>query len=1036
MSGKKTDTTPQDKKLNPNNKKDESVKIDPNAFNSQIYLLDVFSQDENVVHEIQKTPNVNTTHLNVPILPQGLLENINGLIDRDFQQVQKFIGEIPPNEVAQLVPKISLFLVSSADPSVQLGIPLSDPATINKSSMGAGYYSGNTIGLRSLDMTLDGNRNPVFNKAYLVKMNIVLDSINTFTAPIPNSSAFGNLTYADLFRSGGSPGGLNDAFFLKLAISHGASPKSNISQKYGLNTDNFTTSLSLTLRQTSLSIEENLKTNVDVTFTGYEENLFERRDLFDFLGLDLQDAKNEQLDKIKKATNTKAIADKAAQKKAEKLLNVGQKQLDQSLVDQRRSVSKKFFQNFGKDADNFLLMFGEMEAKRRQGHSTGEIDIGRLYIDSFEGERAKKEALIQIHTGKVNLNDLRTAAEDVTFNIPEAKKELLKVIEENKNAELGKAKQDYDTDTASAKSKLDNIRMNEISRVLETMLFGKKYYDEEIIKSIDVSSEQLQKYFQAQRGGVPSELGNSSSVKDLQKSTDSKDASRSPAKKPNPKDDTVTPGEPDQKKIDEVTQKIKQLNREEQDRIKQLSKDGGKQEEDKKLKEIREKRKLLTTELNKISQKSKILGGTVEEIFKNLMDFKYFEYILFGDLLRLVFDQIYRTLDQKTAKRDGLATALFNKVFKGQSSIQGQILARSRILLTDITLPASGDTVLNIDKNLYFLPISIQNLKFMFADKLFGKSKSSFTVFEIIEEIGKMVSLSFQNKVLLLNDKSVGRKYSVEKATYSLKGEEPNYKIISSVKKQKDYKHGIVIYFKTKEQTTKRPGTRSFNMQNKIPHFYFGGYDRGAVKKIELELVKKGDMQLAVMEQLGEGVGKVIPAIFKTKIDLVACPVFHLGMEYYVATPTINNSSNSGASPWLFAQGYYNISNIVHSYQAGGPFQTEIRGYIQNSTQQNKKSAPKVNIKTAQEVDDIVKGQLKELEDSGELNTILRSAKTRAVKNLKDKYAEGGQSRWSQWMQYGDDDPESVYGADSTVNANRAAREQEKNAEEAAKVPE
>ena len=76
-------------------------------------------------------------------------------------------------------------------------------------------------------MTLDGNRNPAFNKAYLVKMSFVLDSINTFTGFVPGSEAFGNLTYADVFRSR-NPDLKNESYFVKLTVSHSSSPQNNI----------------------------------------------------------------------------------------------------------------------------------------------------------------------------------------------------------------------------------------------------------------------------------------------------------------------------------------------------------------------------------------------------------------------------------------------------------------------------------------------------------------------------------------------------------------------------------------------------------------------------------------------------------------------------------------------------------------------------------------------------------------------------------------------------------------------------------------
>ena len=952
-------TTPQQKSLNPNNEKAAPVKLDPLAFAPQIFLLDMFSEDNGIAGlKLKKEPNSAQHAPNVPKLTDGQVEKVNNILDINFKKIAGFMNSVSTNEIAQLVPEINMFIMDSKDPSKQLRIPLSDSATLKNSNLGSlGYYAGNAIGLQNLEMILDGSRNPAYNKAYLVKMTFVLDSINTFTDTIPGSSAFGNLTYADIFRSGGSPGALNDRYFIKLTISHSSSPKNNILEKYNLESDDMTFSLSLTLRESSFGVGENLKTTANVTFTGYEENLYERKDLFDFLSLNFEDVKREIRNTLNKAKNTFRIAKATAEEKAKKFVEIEKEKYDEDFANQQAIVAKHFGGNEAAARD-FLRRFKTISDKYRETQGQGSSNVKEIYeniLDQYdvegEGDYDEFETIIE-------------PSEAVVYNLPERMKKFEEAVEIDKNVAIGKAQADFEAVQNVENAKLDNLRMNEISRVLETAFFGKEYYDAGIIKTVQVTSEQLQAYFEKQNTGLDPEV----SIKNL-KSKDSKDAAQPTESKPSPVKNTSTPNEPDHKQIEDLNNRIKNKDAEIAKRRRELNatnEDEKSHESDEKYKKLVEQRDELRKQLKEVTQYSQVLGGSIADIMSKLNNYKQFDYILLGDLLRLTFNKLFNNIFMDHMNKDkgggGFLESALNTI-KGfqsaQTGVQNAILTRTRLLLSDIVLPKNGQSSINVTRNLFDLPISIKNLKFIFADKIFGKSKNNYTLFELLDDVAKLVSISFQNKAILLNDTSPKRKYSIQKATYSLKGEDPNFTIISTKNKTPDLKHGVVVYFRSTEENYKRDTSYESNLENKIPHLYFGGYDRGAVKKLELELHQKDNMQLAVMEQLGGTAGKVIPAFFKSKVTLLACPIFYLAMEYYISTPTINPQKES---PWLYAEGFYGVKHITHSYTAGGPFQTVVEGLRLNATQETKNKTKPVKLITAQEARDLA---LKDVEDNG-----------------------------------------------------------------------
>jgi hypothetical protein len=74
-----------------------------------------------------------------------------------------------------------------------------------------------------------------------------------------------------------------------------------------------------------------------------------------------------------------------------------------------------------------------------------------------------------------------------------------------------------------------------------------------------------------------------------------------------------------------------------------------------------------------------------------------------------------------------------------------------------------------------------------------------------------------------------------------------------------------------------------------------------------------------------------IPVFFTVEITLVGAPYFQLASYFYLESPTLNKSLSKS---WFHLDGYYQVTQLSHSYKAGGHFTTTITGKLQLSKQQ------------------------------------------------------------------------------------------------------
>ena len=246
-------------------------------FNDQMYLLDSFA------HEVDNPELFSPRVPDAAVPTEPPFEKINDLITLKGDRIYSWIHDITPYEYAQLIPKIQLFWVDVTTNS-QVEIPLVAPSDLDGAMESPYYYTTKAIGLKSIDMNIDGNTNPVTGKIYNINIKLIFDSLNTFFDPV---SGLAGLRYADLFRSHGTAGSPGNKGTLKLSMSYDGPPE--LVKRYALNAPGQAFTTYLNLNTSKLSVKENLYAEVDAKFQGFEEAVFKNNHIFDFLRIDVAD---------------------------------------------------------------------------------------------------------------------------------------------------------------------------------------------------------------------------------------------------------------------------------------------------------------------------------------------------------------------------------------------------------------------------------------------------------------------------------------------------------------------------------------------------------------------------------------------------------------------------------------------------------------------------------------------------------------------------------------------------------------------------
>lgn len=824
-----------------NNPEENIGGIDPNAFDGQMLLLDMFLGNipEMKVQEGSDGPGVEDPEGNVPYLPEGF-DSINALagINRDgtIAAINDFISKLTPLEQAQIYPRIRIQLVDHVTGNMfELPIgPVGDKG-VSGLVQGRGfrrlgasqqYYVKNEIGLTSLSLRLDGRDLPFFGKSYIVKAGFVMDSINTFTSDVVGT--FDKLGYAvsfaQIFRSSGIVGA--EKFYTRLGLSYSSNNESLI-EKYALNSPQMKFNMMMTLTETKFSLEENLKVKLDVSYQSREETLYNSNLVFDFLGLDLQTAEENKRREINIAEEQTRILDKERQ----------------AYVDTVRE-------------------------EVRNGTKYKE------YQSKYKG-LSDKELSNKVATGEFNANDIirRQEYKDLTAAISREKLEK----EFDDYTEVKSLREAANKRKKDAVDGLANLRHTQLTQALEeTFAFSDpQRLKSGVVGTVFFTSKQIYDYY-----------NQTSLTKQVKKNLADSEGTSKQATAGN----TVT--------------------------IKEKPKDGDK--------------------ANTTKGKEKDISRyeqDVDTILTDLGNQRQIDYILFGDIMRLVYRRLYSITTTQVKKLGGTVLKDFEVETKLKNSLEKTIL-----LFSDINFESFEDKIkdpANLSlrrRSLYDVPISIKNLRYILAKRLYGQQQNYFTIFQLMEELIQLISLTRKRKAQVLNNQSSVSNFTLKKMTYPLEidlsvsgGNLPLYKINTNDRLSvNEVFSGMLIYVKRAKDNKAIRGA-----ENLCPKFIFGGTSTGAITKFQINEIADSDLQKLVMEQLRGDDSQVIPSFFEVEISTIMAPFFQLGMQIKVAAPTIDARGASAAN--VFIAGDYQVSGIIHEYTSGGLFTTKITATLYNS---------------------------------------------------------------------------------------------------------
>jgi len=850
------------------------------VFNEQVFLLDYMnvipSTFENPLGGISQVINL-TSGKSSPVVNDFLTKT-----DTVFQ----FIQSITTEEYAQLTPKIELFLVRN---DVQIPIPLSSATNLQKKGSD-GYYSGNTVGLKSLSMSVDGATNPISGKIFNIEMTLLFDSVNTFFDLIPGTQ----VSYADVFRS---YQGHNTS--IKASIGY-SSQNEEIKKKYSL--DTLTFSAYLQFITSDIKIEENLKTVVKVKFQGYQEAIIADRDLFNFVEIDLAAQKKARDERVK---DLEVAQNKSISSKKEEIERLNKLRTTAEGIGYTPNLTVTQQQN---DAFNQALatkVVGDAaanEALASFGFKTAQ-SLDKLYVTSnIHGGEYKKKLYRASARARANEDGERYLVSSIDYKANFLKdlddkargvKESIETLEEQKRV-LKK----------SLTADINSLRIGAINDILDKAIFSKPIFSE-----VKLNPKQLKDYIDGlsalkkqqdffNQVGAPSvsKASDIATINNRQKENIATEA----AKARNAADEAA--------KAREKAEKLANVNK--------LN-----------ANKLREEAASKTQEANKALAKTVKVDG-IEELKKLIYEQKTIRYVLLGDLIAAVMDYLLKNKEGVENKK---------------------VLEKMRFFMTQINLINPFDGTSSRAMNMYNIPISSTMLQKFFSDTLYGSFNETMNLFELFRGLIDMIALTQKRRSRLSGASSaVNNNYSIQFVPYPVEeiridllldviGTQ-EYIISTKASDSKDVLNGIIFFARESNiDLSKLGGSFDKNISGGVPHFFFGGNATGIVKSIAASEKDAKGFKKAIWEKnqtnnssTDREDSSAIPAIFDVTIETLGMPYFQMGAYFYLDTPTINNYGGN----WFLLSGYYQIVELTHEYSAGGLFTSTVKGILQISKTQ------------------------------------------------------------------------------------------------------
>ena len=957
----------------PESATDASGSADSHAiFNDQIYLLDYYAQEG--FSEGRKVP--------CPQVPNEVpFDFINEVTQTSVAAIQNWMHNITPHEYAQLVPQISLSILKIST-MTEFAVPLSNNSDIEGALSEDYWYTTKNIGLKSFNMKLDGNSNPVGGKIYNINLSMIFDSINTFFGPIGHSA----LHYSDIFRSQSPAGSAGNDYKLKLSVSY--SGPQEIMEKYRLTEPGQIYTSYLTLITTKLKLDENLKAQVDVLFQGYEESMLSNNTLFDFLKLKIEEAQkaaelaigsavaaaaaNKRVARLDNDAAKEAILGAAANEAA--ILGIIQqanreaaaepprpdgmsdadwaKQVDRNRA--RRSVLLQAAKAANGEAG--FRPLSEQQKAQNAGHTaSGDVAAGapvpHTYSNAGELSPVEEAALAKaIHQRIINgepLDDLGGGFVSQYLADPAASTAQIKAanaLTESRNNTIAAGLREAKSRSGAA---VQQIRMTQLRAALDDLCFGPQH--DKVWQKQELNKDQLQKYMDG--------LASGNTVKDFLSqqgvtvggtnpaatpATEGAANPNAPGSAPAPGGTTVPAGQnpgPAAPAGGSGTAESAQA---------LAAASAGADAANAKVVEIENQQRALQATYDNAapnSQAQKDANAAKTALDAPLMAARVAAAAAVkaradanGNLTSL------GTKAEIQAKLTGFkvveyiylgdfVSLIMKRLISTAGGINARtkpILERTRLLLTKIAL---ASTPMSVTKAvpLYKLPISKLQIQKWLADTLYGNFRTTITLFEAFRKLTNIISLAQQRKARIMSEESKIQ-YTVRFIPYAMIEAGSSYQLATSRNNEDLIKHCLIFSTKDVGQafTADMDGSYTSNIAARIPHFFIGGQAYSVVKKFDISEIQDEDIMKVQMEKMRAAGSKAdhIAALFEISLTMMGTPFFQLGQFFYVEAPTVRLGEGS-AKHWFHLEGYYSVKDLSHEYTAGGGYVTKIKGYLQ-----------------------------------------------------------------------------------------------------------
>ena len=321
--------------------------------------------------------------------------------------------------------------------------------------------------------------------------------------------------------------------------------------------------------------------------------------------------------------------------------------------------------------------------------------------------------------------------------------------------------------------------------------------------------------------------------------------------------------------------------------------------------------------------KSNPFQSEIDKLASAISREKEIEYILLGDLLRLIFRRLKKNIDVKAASNTKASkTVGANSIQTIKRNLNKSVIILPNIEFHDMEAEDAPDPKM-ITRSLYLLPISVAHLHYIFARELYGRNRSTITLFDLMDEITKLIAVTRKRKAQVLNRENAQLAFSLSKMTYPLydASDEDDaveeYAILTHhpEKNRNDprYRYGILLNVRKNKQPSSGAGS--------IPRFVFGGQNRGIIINFGLTEYDDDDLQKMVLEEVSGNTGDIIPSMFSLNVKTMMCPFFQLGMIIKVEAPTLNDTARGSN---IFIKGNYYINKITHSFSVNSGFTTTL----------------------------------------------------------------------------------------------------------------